>query len=61
MRSKFQAACDTHAFDLDKAASKAFGCDEPFVVLLRPDNYIGYIASGVNVDGSKEYLRKVLS
>jgi hypothetical protein len=35
--------------------------DQTFCVLLRPDNYIGYIASGVNVDGVKEYMKKILS
>ena len=58
VRSKFQAACDTHAFDLDKAASKAFGCDEPFVVLLRPDNYIGYLSRDLSAKKLEEYLTR---
>lgn len=58
VRSKFQAACDTHAFDLDKAASTAFGCDEPFVVLLRPDNYIGYLSRDLSAIKLEEYLTR---
>ena len=52
---------DVHYIPLYPHIAEIFDTDQTFCVLLRPDNYIGYIASGVNVDGAKEYLRKVLS
>ena len=41
--------------------AELFGTNQSFTLLLRPDNYIGYVAGGVNIEGAKEYLRKVLS
>ncbi len=52
---------DVHHIPLYPHIAEIFDTDQTFCVLLRPDNYICYIASGVNVDGAKEYLRKVLS
>ncbi|KAI9129114.1 FAD-dependent monooxygenase [Acaryochloris sp. CCMEE 5410] len=34
---------DHHALPLSTPVAKAFGIDQPFSVLLRPDNYIGFI------------------
>ncbi|MCC6329483.1 MAG: hypothetical protein IT174_13290, partial [Acidobacteria bacterium] len=52
---------DVHYIPLYPHIAEIFDTDQTFCVLLRPDNYIGYIASGVNVDGAKEYLKKILS
>ena len=52
---------DVHSVPLYPHIAEIFDADETFCVLLRPDNYIGYIASGVNTDGVKEYIKKILS
>lgn len=52
---------DVHYIPLYPHIVEIFDTDQTFCVLLRPDNYIGYIASGVNVEGVKEYLKKILS
>lgn len=52
---------DVHSIPLYPHIAEIFDTDETFSLLLRPDNYIGYIASGVNTDGVKEYMRKILS
>lgn len=53
---KFGAVCSTDLFPLDGAATKAFGCDKPFVVLLRPDNYIGYISDDLSSAKLSEHM-----
>ncbi|MCC6452867.1 MAG: FAD-dependent monooxygenase [Acidobacteria bacterium] len=53
---KFGAVCSTDLFPLDGAATKAFGCDKPFVVLLRPDNYIGYISDDLSSGILSEHI-----
>ena len=52
---------DVYSMPLYPHIAEIFGSNQSFTVLLRPDNYIGYISGGVNVDGAKEYLRKILS
>jgi hypothetical protein len=37
-----------------------FGSEEPFLVLLRPDNYIGLISSRVSADVVEAYLENVV-
>jgi hypothetical protein len=39
--------------------AEIFGASETFTVLLRPDNYIGYIAAGYSIDEVKNYLTRV--
>ena len=41
-------------------AAEVFGTNEPFSVLLRPDNYIAYISSGTSLDDLKAYLENVI-
>ena len=53
---RYADVADYHRFPLSPAAMKAFGCSEPFVVLLRPDNYIGFIAEFVNERKTVETL-----
>ncbi len=40
--------------------AEIFGTDEPFTVLLRPDNYIGFISSKEELDDLKTYLKDVI-
>jgi hypothetical protein len=36
---------DRHVINLSPQVVKIFGTDQPFSVLLRPDNYIGFISA----------------
>jgi len=47
---------DFNAIPLSPQVEEAFGTDRPFKVLLRPDNYIGYISSGLPSGELKAYL-----
>ena len=51
---------DVHSFPLYPNIAEIFGMDETYCVLLRPDNYIGYIAAGAKVEGVRSYLAKIL-
>ena len=51
---------DIHTMPLYPHVAEIFGTSESFSLLLRPDNYIGYIGA-LNTNETKEYLRKILS
>jgi 2-polyprenyl-6-methoxyphenol hydroxylase-like FAD-dependent oxidoreductase len=51
---------DVHSFPLFPNVAKIFGASQTFTVLLRPDNYIGYIGADSSVDGVKNYLHEIL-
>ena len=50
---------DFHVFPLYPNIAEIFGASETFTVLLRPDNYIGYLSAGFSVEDVKEYLAKI--
>jgi hypothetical protein len=50
---------DFHCFPLFPNIAEIFGSSATFTVLLRPDNYIGYIAEGYSIDDVKSYLARV--
>lgn len=50
---------DLYSLPLYPNVSEIFGTQESFTVLLRPDNYIGYIGGGTDLDGVKKYLAKL--
>jgi hypothetical protein len=50
---------DRHVIPLCPQVVKIFGSDQPFSVLLRPDNYIGCISAGASSDLSAEYLAQL--
>ena len=51
--------CDFHSFPLYPNIAEIFGVSETFTVVLRPDNYIGYIAAGYSIEAVKKYLTRV--
>jgi 2-polyprenyl-6-methoxyphenol hydroxylase-like FAD-dependent oxidoreductase len=53
----FDGLADSHTFPLYPNIAEIFGSSKTFTVLLRPDNYIGYIASGNSIEGVKNYIR----
>jgi 2-polyprenyl-6-methoxyphenol hydroxylase-like FAD-dependent oxidoreductase len=48
---------DFQAVPLVPEVAEAFGADGPFAVLLRPDNYVGYISAGPSPGGLNTYLK----
>lgn len=54
-----QGIADLHSLPLYPNVSEIFGSKESFTVLLRPDNYIGYIGVGSDLDGAKKYFAKI--
>jgi 2-polyprenyl-6-methoxyphenol hydroxylase-like FAD-dependent oxidoreductase len=47
---------DFHALPLSPQAAEAFGTDEPFGVLLRPDNYVALVSADTSTAALRAYL-----
>ncbi|MDI1243216.1 MAG: FAD-dependent monooxygenase [bacterium] len=58
LSQKWQGRIDSHFYPLDETAKEAFGCSHSFLVILRPDNYIGLLSDNFSSDRVEEYLRK---
>jgi 2-polyprenyl-6-methoxyphenol hydroxylase-like FAD-dependent oxidoreductase len=54
------AEMDVSVWPLYPAIAETFGTNGTFSVLLRPDNYIGYIANDFNTDAIKSYLSEMV-
>ena len=50
---------DQHAIQLGPQVVKLFGTDQPFSVLLRPDNYIGFISTDSSWGPVSKYLARL--
>lgn len=44
---------------LSDEVKKAFGCESPFLVLLRLDNYIGYLSADLSPEKLNEYIARL--
>jgi hypothetical protein len=55
----FGGLADVHALPLYPNISTVFGTKKTVTIMLRPDNYIGYIAEGFSVEKAKSYLSGV--
>jgi hypothetical protein len=51
---------DFTALPLSPEVGRAFGTDKAFNLLLRPDNYIGFISEGSSLSGVSAYLSEVI-
>ena len=58
--NEFEGLVDVHTIPLFPHIAEIFGVSKTFSVLLRPDNYIGYIAEGDGAGSVKDYLDDVL-
>jgi 2-polyprenyl-6-methoxyphenol hydroxylase-like FAD-dependent oxidoreductase len=56
IESQYSGLVDFNAVLLDPQTAAIFGTDKSFSVLLRPDNYIGYISTETSLSGLKNYL-----
>ncbi|NOT49432.1 MAG: pentachlorophenol monooxygenase, partial [Acidobacteria bacterium] len=61
LKDTFDKMVDVHTMPLYPHIAEIFDTDTTFSVLLRPDNYIGYLSEGVNIEGVQGYLKKVMS
>lgn len=48
---------DVRNLGLSPEISEVFGCDKPFVLVVRPDNYVGLISKEVPIDSVRNYFR----
>lgn len=55
----FGGLADFHTMPLYPHIAEIFDNDETFCVLLRPDNYIGYIAENSSIENVKDYMKKI--
>ena len=54
------ALCDRHIIPLYRHVTEVFGSIKPFNVLLRPDNYIGFISQETSSSRLPMYLREFI-
>ena len=52
---------DQHAIQLGPQVVKLFGTDQPFSVLLRPDNYIGFISADNSWSPVSKYFARLFT
>lgn len=52
---------DRHVIQLEAHVMEIFGKEKPFNVLLRPDNYIGFISSDMSVQPLSNYFRQLFN
>jgi hypothetical protein len=57
LANEFGDLVDTQAIALSAQVAQAFGTEKSFGVLLRPDNYIGFIARETTLRGLRLYLK----
>jgi 2-polyprenyl-6-methoxyphenol hydroxylase-like FAD-dependent oxidoreductase len=61
LENKYGDLIDHHVIPLYPHVVEIFDRDEPFNVLLRPDNYIGFIAAETSLSGVGEYLKEIMN
>ena len=57
LERQYAELVEFHEIPLHPQAAKAFGTDQTFSVLLRPDNYIGYLSTEVSLSTLSLYLQ----
>lgn len=60
LESQYAGLVDFNAIQLETQIVEAFGTGEPFNLLLRPDNYIGFISAENSLSGLRAYLNNFL-
>jgi hypothetical protein len=60
LSDRYPNLIDFHTVPLYPNIAEEFGAKESFMLLLRPDNYIGLETTAVSVEKAVEYLEKVL-
>lgn len=57
---EFGGLVDYHSFPLEPRAAETFGTDKAFSVLLRPDNYIGFVSAEASLSDLRAYFEDVI-
>ncbi|MEP6718563.1 MAG: FAD-dependent monooxygenase [bacterium] len=60
LASEYTELLDRHVIPLHPNVAEIFGTDKPFTVLLRPDNYIGFISSDTSGRPVAQYFAHLL-
>jgi 2-polyprenyl-6-methoxyphenol hydroxylase-like FAD-dependent oxidoreductase len=60
IQSEFASVVDHVVLPLHPRVAEIFGSDKPFSVLLRPDNYIGFISSGDALTELRAYFTNII-
>ncbi len=58
LENEYAVSVDFNVIPLDSQAAEIFGANKSFNVLLRPDNYIGFISPNTSLSELKVYLNK---
>jgi len=58
--NKYADLIDQQFIALNPQIAKTFGTDQPFQVLLRPDNYIAYLSSETSSGRLAAYLNEII-
>lgn len=58
LENQYADLVDFNVVALQTRPAEVFGTDKPFLVLLRPDNYIGFISTETSLNGLRVYLNK---
>ena len=58
-QSDYGEVADQHVIKFDEQVEAIFGTEKPFVVLLRPDNYIALISSDISLARIKAYFSRL--
>ena len=60
IEGEYGRTIDFNSFQFDDDVAEIFGADRPFIVFLRPDNYIGFITSEMSFAEVEKYLREFI-
>jgi 2-polyprenyl-6-methoxyphenol hydroxylase-like FAD-dependent oxidoreductase len=60
VQSEFGSLVEYLVFPVRGRVAEIFGTDKPFSVLLRPDNYIGFISAGDPLPDLRNYFNKLI-
>jgi 2-polyprenyl-6-methoxyphenol hydroxylase-like FAD-dependent oxidoreductase len=60
LESQYPGLLDFNTVPVDGKVTELFGQDKTFVVLLRPDNYIGFLSTETSLNGLRLYLKDLI-
>ena len=58
--SEYQDIAEQQVFPLDRRVKEVFGCDQPFVLLLRPDNHIAFLSPDISRERIERYFKEFI-
>ena len=61
LETRYAEFIDVQPMPLDAETAKMFGTNNPFQILLRPDNYIAFVSPGTSPDEIASYVNSFIS